>query len=138
MTEQEVARQLGIKPKNIYAWRKIFQDEGEHAFPGSGQQTTENAELTRLRHENARLKTERDISKKTVNDRYAFIRDHRSLYPVVLMCCSLGVSRSGFYDFCNRKRSKCSRDDERIGDKIVENFEDSNRNLRYQTGLEET
>ena len=35
-----------------------------HAFPGEGQQKPEQAELTRLRREVAKLKMERDILKK--------------------------------------------------------------------------
>lgn len=72
MTEQEdvtvveVAQQLGIKPKTLYAWRKAFQQDGEDAFPGTGQQTPENAELAKLRRENAQLKMERDILKKAM------------------------------------------------------------------------
>ena len=34
-----------------------------HAFPGEGQQKPEQAELTRLRREVAKLKIERDILK---------------------------------------------------------------------------
>ncbi len=66
VTVVEVARQLGIKPKTLYAWRKAFLEEGEDAFPGTGHQTPENAELTRLRRENAKLKMERDILKKAM------------------------------------------------------------------------
>ncbi len=66
VTVVEVARQLGIKPKTLYTWRKAFQDEGEDAFPGTGHQTPENAELTRLRRENAKLKMERENLKKAM------------------------------------------------------------------------
>ena len=72
MTQQEgvavveVARQLGIRPKLLYNWRAAFLKDGDHAFPGTGHQTPEQAELAKLRRENAQLKMERDILKKAM------------------------------------------------------------------------
>ena len=57
----EAARELGIRANNIYRWRKKLKDEGSEAFRGHGQMTSEMAELTRLRRENAELRAERDI-----------------------------------------------------------------------------
>lgn len=66
VTVVEVARQLGIRPKLLYNWRSAFLKDGDDAFPGTGHQTPENAELARLRRENAQLKMERDILKKAM------------------------------------------------------------------------
>lgn len=60
----EVARKLGIKANLLYRWKSQLASAGEQAFPGSGQQTAVEAELTRLRRENAQLRMERDILKK--------------------------------------------------------------------------
>lgn len=60
----EVARRLGIKANLLYRWKAQFAADGEQAFPGSGQQTAQEAELARLRRENEQLRMERDILKK--------------------------------------------------------------------------
>jgi putative transposase len=38
--------------------------------------------------------------------RFEFIRAHRTQHSVTLLCNALGVSRSGFYDWCDRPMSK--------------------------------
>lgn len=35
--------------------------------------------------------------------RYRFIRQHKKTWPIRLMCSVLSVSRSGYYDWCNRR-----------------------------------
>ncbi len=35
--------------------------------------------------------------------RYAFIAEHRDLWPVSVQCAALDVSRSGFYDYVSRQ-----------------------------------
>lgn len=35
--------------------------------------------------------------------RYRFIQQHKKTWPIRLMCSVLSVSRSGYYDWCNRK-----------------------------------
>jgi putative transposase len=42
---------------------------------------------------------------------YRFIAAERANHPVALMCRVLGVSRSGFYDWCSRPPSKRELDD---------------------------
>lgn len=48
----------------LYEWRKLGQDEGEDAFRCNGNRTVMEAELARLRRENAVLKMERERVKK--------------------------------------------------------------------------
>lgn|SRR5512140_555883 len=64
MTVPQAAADLGIPLKLLYRWRYELKLLGEGAFRGNGQQTSEQAELARLRRENAELKMERDILKK--------------------------------------------------------------------------
>ena len=43
--------------------------------------------------------------------RYRFILAEKALYPVTLLCRTLAVSTSGFYDWCRREESRRQRDD---------------------------
>lgn len=60
----EAARRLGINPNLLYRWKAQLASAGEQAFPGSRQQTAQEAELAKLRRENEQLRMERDILKK--------------------------------------------------------------------------
>ena len=62
--QTQVAADLGISANTLSSWKKAYLKEAEEAFPGHGRQTPEQAELTRLRREVARLKRENDILKK--------------------------------------------------------------------------
>lgn len=64
LTQRHVAAELGISPNTLASWKKAFLDDPEHSFPGHGKEKPDDAELTRLRRENARLKRELEILKK--------------------------------------------------------------------------
>jgi len=38
--------------------------------------------------------------------KYVFVAQHKKTWPVDLMCRLLGVTRSGYYDFCRRNRGR--------------------------------
>ena len=61
-----MADDLGISLTTLTRWRAEARDNGADAFPGKGQQTPEQAELTRLRRELARVTQQRDILKKAI------------------------------------------------------------------------
>ena len=61
----EVARELDISVHHLYRWRDEAAKQGERVFPGHGNANSQD-ELTRLRRENARLREERDILKKSL------------------------------------------------------------------------
>ena len=60
----QAARDLGLHVNMLRQWVRAHQADPTHAFPGEGQQKPEQAELSRLRKEVARLTMERDIIKK--------------------------------------------------------------------------
>ena len=65
----ELARELDISVHHLYRWRDQVHKDGQDVFPGHrGQQSPndEKNELNRLRKENAQLKEERDILKKSL------------------------------------------------------------------------
>jgi len=63
-TTAEVARNLGIRSNMLSRWRQEQLKAPQNAFPGTGHQSAEIAELNRLREENRQLWLEREILKK--------------------------------------------------------------------------
>lgn len=73
----------------------------------------QNQEIIDLRRRNQELEEELAILKKTLSHLhqkpemiYAFIFQHRNEFLVVQMCQVLGVSRSGYYNWLKRPKSK--------------------------------
>jgi transposase len=64
VTLAQASRDLGVHVNVLRGWVRAMQADPVHAFPGHGVQKPEEAEVTRLRREVARLKMERDILKK--------------------------------------------------------------------------
>ena len=62
--QAQVARQLGVSINTLAGWKRAYLDDPEQSFPGHGRQKPDEAELTRLKRENARLKEELEILKK--------------------------------------------------------------------------
>jgi len=60
----QAARDLGVHPNSLRKWVREYQADPRQAFPGEGQQKRDDAEVTRLRREVAKLRMERDILKK--------------------------------------------------------------------------
>lgn len=122
-TIKEIADDLGIIYGNLTRWRREYKDKGEHTFPGNGNQnlTPEEQKIKDLEDELRETKLERDILKKAVGIFskkieviYGFIRDHSDEFPVMKMCHVLEVSRSGYYDWLNRKPSKRQLENEEL------------------------
>jgi transposase len=62
----QIARDLGIADSTLHHWCKLFSEQGEQAFPGSGHQTPQEEEIRHLKRENELLRQERDILKKAI------------------------------------------------------------------------
>ena len=60
----EIAEGLGIHKDLIYRWKKEYAHDSKHVF--SGQGNPRDAEIARLKKENAELRMERDILKKAM------------------------------------------------------------------------
>ena len=59
----QAARDLDVHVNVLRKWVKELSAEPAQAFPGQGQMTAEQLEITRLRQEVSKLKAERDILK---------------------------------------------------------------------------
>jgi transposase len=73
-----LARELNVSRQLLYAWvRQTDERRGKplrDVFPGHGRRSAEQAELDRLRRENARLKMDNEILKKA---KAFFAKHHR-------------------------------------------------------------
>jgi transposase len=65
-SQVQVARDLGIADSTLHHWCKLFAENGEHAFPGSGHQTPQEEEIRHLKRELEITRQERDILKKAL------------------------------------------------------------------------
>ena len=63
---RHVAQAFEITESLLGNWKRQFQEAGDNAFPGRGRQSSEAAELKRLRDELARVTMERDVLKKAL------------------------------------------------------------------------
>ena len=72
MPQSAVARELGISPNTLAGWKREYLEDPEHSFPGNGRQKPDDAEYTRLKRENARLREELEILKKAA----AYVAKH--------------------------------------------------------------
>ena len=65
-TQAQICRELGIPESTMDGWRKVFREEGDEAFPGSGNVKPSNVEVCNLKKELDDVKMERDILKKAL------------------------------------------------------------------------
>jgi transposase len=60
----QVARDLDVHENVLRKWMRELAADAQQAFPGKGVMKPEQAEIERLKRENAKLRMERDILKK--------------------------------------------------------------------------
>jgi transposase len=63
---KDIAGDLDIHPNLLHQWRRKYQADMEHSFPGKGHMAAPEEELRRLRRENENLKEEKAILKKAL------------------------------------------------------------------------
>lgn len=102
----KVAAELGIRAPLLYRWaRPRRQGNVSGNEPKSGRTVEElEAEIRRLRAENAKLLEQREVLKKITGhllrsaaQRYARIEQMSGQYKTAWLCEALLVSRSGYY-----------------------------------------
>jgi len=64
LNASQVARDLGVGLNVVSRWVREDGTGAGQAFPGQGRLKADDAELERLRRENAKLRAERDLLKK--------------------------------------------------------------------------
>ncbi len=65
-TQASICRNLGIPESTMDGWKKIFKEEGDTAFPGSGNIKASNINYYEIQKELENVKQERDILKKAL------------------------------------------------------------------------
>jgi transposase len=62
----EASRSLGVEYSVLRRWKREFEQDPEHAFPGKGRLRPPDEEIRRLRAKLNRVTEERDILKKAL------------------------------------------------------------------------
>jgi transposase len=118
----KVAAELGIRPPLLYRWAHLEREPNASKSESKSGHSVEEleAEIRRLRAENAKLLEQREVLKKSlgilseVPQRYARIQQMSAHYKVAWLCEALLVSRSGYYDWKNRRSKPGPRKVENI------------------------
>ena len=104
-----VSKVLDISDQTLHNWVKLDRN-GQLNGAGSKPVSPEQMETARLRAELARVKMERDILgksdgvlRKGAGVKYAWIKRHRTVWPVSLTCEVLRVSASGYHEHERRE-----------------------------------
>lgn len=128
ITYDQLADDLDVSRASLSAWIKQAKNGGVRPIDEA-----EAEELRRLRKENAILKEEREILKKSNNllrsGVYAkkvvfdFIDSEKSNHGIALLCKVLKVSRSGYYAHMNRGISNHDITDELLKSEIMDTCE---------------
>lgn len=66
MTVSQASKDLGLRANVLRAWVSDAKANGPSAFPGRGKQRPDDAEVSRLKRELAKVQAERDILKKAI------------------------------------------------------------------------
>ena len=69
----EASRSLGVEYSVLRNWKKQFEQDPEHAFPGKGRLKPLDEEIRRLKAQLNRVTEERDILKKAL----AYFAEHQ-------------------------------------------------------------
>lgn len=70
----QAARELGLHENTLYRWIAEFKQDGDQAFPGSGNLKAEDKEFRELQKKVRELQEENEILKKAM---HYFAKDRR-------------------------------------------------------------
>lgn len=66
MTQQQVAKDLGVHPQVYWSWVEKYRKDNQEAFPGKGRLKPSEQKVRDLEEQVRRLTMERDILKKAM------------------------------------------------------------------------
>ncbi|NEW04325.1 IS3 family transposase [Bacillus megaterium] len=129
---KEVAKELSIHPNTLYRWVSEYEEYGESAFPGRGSALYNSQyEMKKLKRENEELRKELDLPKKVPGlleekecVRFQFLKENKHNYNIKKACKTLNISRSGYYEYLQRKPSKRALENEVLRVEIQEIFKE--------------
>ena len=108
----EVSERLGVSRHSLYAWKKKFS-----APSGDDDRDTEDKAIearTDRGYRGARhSKKGNGALRSGCKVKYAFVADHRPVFPMRAMCRCLRIHPSGFYAWLRNPLSKRAREDAR-------------------------
>lgn len=124
----ETAKELGISASSLRRWVNEYDEYGESAFPGLGNALFNSThEIKKLQKQNEELKLENDLLKTSVLleakecVRFQLLKENQKKYNIKKACQILKISRSGYYNYLHRHKSKKSIENEALSDIFKEN-----------------
>ncbi|PFE03384.1 IS3 family transposase [Bacillus cereus] len=126
---KQLSSEYGVSEVTVYKWIKIYSpitsvDEDEMTLE----------DLKRMKKEMVRLKEENEIFKKGYGhirekikdaELHQFIDCQKETHPVHMMCQTLGIARSSYYQSQHKTESKRRRENEELTQKIIQIHQDS-------------
>ncbi|MGR5907947.1 transposase [Bacillus paranthracis] len=128
---KEVAKELSIHSNTLYHWISEYE-EWESAFPGRGSALYHSQyEMKKLKRENEELRKELDLLKKVPGlleekecVRFQYLKENKHKYNIKKACQTLNISRSGYYEYLQRKPSKRVLENEVLSEEIQQIFKE--------------
>ncbi|WP_141525796.1 IS3 family transposase [Bacillus pseudomycoides] len=132
MFVKEVAKELLIHSNTLYRWISEYEEYGDSVFPGRGSALYHSQyEMKKLKRENEELRKELDLPKKVPGlleekecVRFQYLKENKHKYNIKKACKTLNISRSGYYEYLQRKPSKRTLENRVLSEEIQQIFEE--------------
>jgi putative transposase len=123
-TIPQAAKSLGVAGKSVREWVAQFSGDDGITPRGAGGVTGRAAPAASREcaafDGAGDFKKSGDVLCQGAAMKFAFIKSHRKIWPVTVMCRVLQVSRSGFFDWSRRPVSRRSKQQRELIEKIKE------------------